>query len=133
VAFRANPTNPTNSRLPRGFRNNNPGNIMAGSFTQRRPGYAGSDGRFARFNSMAEGVAAMDGLLNNYMRGGRRSVSQIIGRWAPPNENHTSSYIASVARAIGVDPNAPLTPGHIPALRDAMIRIENGRPLPRGR
>lgn len=106
---------------------------MAGNFTQGRPGYAGSDGRFARFQSMEHGVAAMDGLLGNYMRAGRRSVAQIIGRWAPSNENNTSAYVASIARAIGVDPNAPLTERHIPALRDAMIRIENGRPLPRGR
>jgi len=82
---------------------------------------------------MEHGVAAMDGLLGNYMRGGRRSVAQIIGRWAPSNENNTSGYVASVARAIGVDPNAALSPQHIPALRNAMIQIENGRPLPRGR
>lgn len=82
---------------------------------------------------MDAGIAAGDRLLANYMSGGRRSVAQIISRWAPSNENHTSAYIASVARELGVDPNAPLTPGHIPALRNAMIRIENGRPLPRGR
>ena len=77
-------------------------------------------------------MAAMDGLLRNYMGQGRRSVSQIVSRWAPSNENNTNAYIAQVARMIGVDPNTPLSPQAIPALRDAMIRIENGRSLPRG-
>ena len=117
---------------PRGFRNNNPGNIIDGDFARGNAGYAGQDGRFARYQTMEQGVAAMDRLLGGYMRRGRVTVAQIISRWAPRADNNdTGAYISTVARAMGVDPNARLTAAHIPSLRNAMIAVENGAPLPR--
>lgn len=117
--------------LPRGLRNNNPLNIEAGTFTQGQPGYQGSDGRFAQFASMDHGIAAANGLLDTYQKQyGLNTVGGIIGRWAPPGENDTRGYAASVAGRLGVSPDQPLTPEQRPALIAAMAQFENGRPLP---
>lgn len=56
---------PGDPSLPRGIRNNNPLNIEAGTFTSSQPGYVGSDGRFARFETPEAGVAAANTLLDH--------------------------------------------------------------------
>ena len=119
--------------LPRGLRNNNPLNIEAGSFTQNQPGFAGSDGRFAKFGSQDQGLGAADNLLQSYANRGLNTISGIVNRWAPPSDNNpTGAYAATVAKAVGVDPNAPLDMSN-PALRQkiigAMAQFENGKPL----
>jgi hypothetical protein len=118
--------------LPRGWRNNNPGNIEAGSFTQGLPGYAGSDGRFARFETPEQGIAAADALLSSYANRGYDTVSEIINRWAPQGENNTLAYINAVARNAGVDPNKVLTDEERARVRDAMFLHENGMARPDG-
>lgn len=120
--------------MPRGLRNNNPLNIEAGSFTQGKPGFVGSDGRFAQFSSMDQGIAAADALLQSYAGRGINTIGGIVNRWAPPKDNNpTTAYAATVARSIGVDPNQPIDMSD-PALRQkiigAMAQFENGRPLP---
>lgn len=120
-------------RLPRGLRNNNPLNIEAGAFTQSQPGFAGSDGRFARFQTQEQGLGAANALLDTYQnKHGLNTVAGIIGRWAPAGENDTRGYITSVAGRMGVDPNQPLRPEQRQTLIKAMAQFENGRPLPPG-
>lgn len=117
---------------PRGLRNFNPGNIVDGKFAKSMPGYAGSDGRFARFDSMDAGAHAMQRLLEQYGRKGRNTVTAIIGRWAPPSENDTNAYANTVARKLGVKPNAKLdmtNPATVAKLSSAMAEVENGRPV----
>jgi hypothetical protein len=119
--------------MPRGFRNNNPLNIEAGDFTRGQPGFTGSDGRFAQFASMDQGLAAANGLLDTYQnKHGLNTVGGIIARWAPAGENDPRGYAASVAGRLGVSPDQPLTPEQRPALIAAMAQFENGRPLPGG-
>lgn len=116
---------------PRGLRNNNPLNIEAGDFTQNQPGYTGSDGRFAQFASMDHGISAANSLLDTYQnKYGLNTVGGIINRWAPPGENDSRGYAASVAGRMGISPDQPLTPAQRPALIAAMAQFENGRPLP---
>lgn len=123
-----------NASLPRGIRNNNPLNIEAGTFTSGLPGYTGSDGRFARFETPDQGVNAADRLLGTYAnKYGLNTVSGIVGRWAPTSDgNNVSSYAANVSKQLGVDPNAPLNMAD-PELRrrliGAMGQHENGRPI----
>lgn len=88
--------------------NNNPGNIIDSSFAKSQPGYLGSDGRFAKFESPEHGETAMHNLLSNYQKRGLNTPASIIGRWAPPSENDTSSYVAQVAKKLGVGPNDPI-------------------------
>ncbi len=102
--------------LPRGIRNNNPGNIKDGPFAQSMPGYAGSDGTFAKFATPDAGAKAMDSLLSTYGNKGINTVSGVVNRWAPPSENNSTAYASIVAKQLGVDPNAPINMG------DAAIR-----------
>lgn len=115
--------------LPRGLRNNNPLNL---SYVEGQPGVQGSDGRFGRYQSMEDGIAAATRQLQIYGQRGLTTVEQIVGRWAPPNENNTPAYVAAVARELGIDPRAPLNlsdPMLVSRLVGAMGRIEVGRPL----
>jgi hypothetical protein len=115
---------------PRGIRNNNPLNIEAGAFTEGQPGFAGSDGRFAKFGSPEQGIGAANALLDTYQnKHGLNTVRGIINRWAPPAEvgNNTSAYVASVAGRLGIDPDQPLTPEQRQPLIQAMSQFENGR------
>jgi hypothetical protein len=119
--------------LPRGIRNNNPLNIEAGPFTQGLPGFTGSDGRFARFQSPEQGIGAANSLLDTYQnKYGLNTVADIIARWAPAGENDTRGYVSSVAGRMGVDPNQPLRPEQRTALIQAMGQFENGRPISAG-
>ena len=119
---------PTDASAPRGVRNNNPLNLtyLPGQ------GASGSDGRFGRYDTMEGGIkAAHNQLLINQDRG-LTTLAQQINRWAPPNENDTNGYVAQVAKATGIDPNAPIdmrdtaVAGKVIA---AMAQVENGRPL----
>jgi len=89
--------------------NNNPGNLEASSWAQKQPGYVGTDGRFAKFESPEHGETAMHNLLTDYQKRGFNTPSSIIGRWAPPSDNNdTASYVAQVAKKLGVGPNDPI-------------------------
>lgn len=116
---------------PRGLRNNNPLNIEAGQFTQSMPGFKGSDGRFAVFESPEQGIAAADALLMRYGMQGRNTPAKIIEKWAPASDgNNVSAYAGSVAKALGIGPNDPI-PMEDPTVRrrliDAMSAVENGK------
>ena len=86
----------------RGIRNNSPGNIRKGdpwlglSVIQ-------SDPDFAQFDRPEYGIRALVRVLKNYERlHGLDTVYKMIGRWAPPIENDTESYVRHVERATGV-------------------------------
>ncbi len=89
----------------RGIRNHNPGNLEYGKFAQAWHA-TGSDGRFAIFMTMVDGLAAMAALLIAYSniqdgKGGKiDTVREAISRWAPANENHTAAYIALVCTVL---------------------------------
>lgn len=128
--YQPGPMSSAGGQEPRGVRNNNPGNIEAGAFTQGIPGYQGSDGRFAKFETPEQGILAADRLLQSYANRGLNTVAGIVNRWAPPSENDTGAYAAQVAREIGVDPNQPIDMQN-PEIRQriiaAKIRVENGK------
>lgn len=114
-------------RQPRGLRNNNPGNIEDGAFARSLPGYAGSDGRFARFNSMEDGVAAGARLLDSYASRGVVTPAQIINRWAPPSDNNpTQAYAQYVAQRLGIDVNDPVPAERRGEAFQAINEFENG-------
>lgn len=113
---------------PRGIRNNNPLNL---SFLPGQ-GASGSDGRFGVYPTMEAGIAAAhQQLLLNQDRG-LNTLAKQINRWAPPSENDTGRYIAAVAKATGLDPNAPIDlrdPAIAGKVIGAMAQVENGKPL----
>lgn len=116
--------------VPRGIRNNNPLNIEAGGFTQGQPGFAGSDGRFAKFETPEQGTAAASALLDSYGRKGLNTPAGIVGRWAPSADgNNVPAYAAAVAKQLGIGPNDAIPPEMRPQLIAAMGQHENGRPI----
>lgn len=117
---------------PRGIRNNNALNIEDGSFAKSQPGYAGTDGRFAKFQTPEHGVSAANALLDTYdQKHGVNTVAGIVNRWAPPSDgNNTMAYASDVAGKLGIDPNAPVPPAMRPALIAAMAQHENGQAAP---
>jgi len=115
--------------LPRGVRNNNPGNIIRSS--DRWNGEIdGHDPRYASFASPEAGIRAMGRLLLTYQDKHKlNTVEGIVGRWAPATENDTGSYVATVSKALGVKPNAPIDlrdQNTLTKLTTAMIKVENG-------
>ena len=119
-----------NSSLPRGLRNNNPGNIRRNSdvFQGEK---TSSDREFKQFKSMAYGYRAIFKILSNYYRNYKLdTIRKMIGRWAPENENDTEAYIKAVADYSGIPADDPIDIND----REQMIRIgagmskvENGR------
>nr|CUV26863.1 protein of unknown function [Ralstonia solanacearum] len=105
----------------------NPGNIRYGDFA-RRYGAIGQDGSgFAVFPDAATGTAAMQALLRSYGERGLNTVGGVVGRWAPPSENDTSSYAKAVAKRLGVGVDAKMdmrNPAVIEALSREMAKQE---------
>lgn len=118
------------SGAPRSLRNNNPGNIEDGEFARSLPGYKGTDGRFAVFETPEAGKAAQVALLGSYGSRGFNTVAKIINRWAPPADNNpTDAYVQFVSAKLGVDPNAPLdlsNPQVAEAVASAIAQFEGG-------
>ena len=107
-----------NQQLPRGIRNNNPGNIRWGADWQglKKDGKS-QDPSFCVFATPVWGIRALAKVLINYKRiHGLNTVRQIISRYAPPNENQTTAYVQTIARQLGV----------LPVFVKAVIRMENG-------
>lgn len=114
------------TNAPRGIRNNNPGNIVYGKFAQSM-GATGSDGRFAVFQSMEDGIKAAIKLLEGYVAKGTDTVRKIISKWAPANENNTSAYIDAVAKKLGISADARLSGDQLSGVAHAIFQHENGR------
>ncbi|MDC9605635.1 structural protein [Xenorhabdus griffiniae] len=118
--------------MTRGIRNNNPGNIDYNK-ANKWQGLLSHDpkieSRFCRFESPEYGIRALMKLLCNYHKGGHNSVSKIINRWAPSNENNTTAYINGVAKALNVDPfdKIEVNKSTLIALSKSIIRHENGQ------
>ncbi len=115
----------------RGMRNNNPGNLEANGWTSNLPGYKGTDGRFAIFDTPEHGVAAMDANLQGYARKGINTPLAIASTWAPGSEqgNNPGSYGGAIARALGVGLNDKIDmsdPATRAKVESAMALVENG-------
>lgn len=113
----------------RNWRNNNPGNIEAGSFATGQGGI-GSDGRFAIFPDMPTGRKALSTLLTSrsYIA---LTIEQAMERYAPPTENDTNAYTNFISTRVGVDSTthmSDLTADQLAAFVDAIYHFEGGTP-----
>jgi len=107
----------------RGLRNHNPGNVRVA------PNAVGNDGSFPRFDSDADGLAAMARQLMLYGDRGNNSISGILHTYAPSSENNTRAYIDDVSRATGYQAQDRVNlhdPAVLRSLMSAMISHENG-------
>lgn len=94
----------------RGFNNNNPLNIR---YVERNKwnGLIGKDADgYCRFSDPVMGLRAATVLLLAYQdRYNCETVSQIVQRWAPPEDrNETAAYVRFVCKGLGVDAHAPV-------------------------
>jgi hypothetical protein len=116
--------------LPRGLRNNNPGNIR---IRDEWRGLASmqTDKEFCQFTTCEYGIRAMAVILRNtyFRKRGRNTVALIVSSWAPPNENDTLAYQASVAKVLGVSMDDVINLERtltLTTLISAIIKHENG-------
>lgn len=121
--------------VPRGIRNNNPGNIRKSPIQWQGEVVASNDPAFECFLTPEHGLRAIARILLNYQRPRVQSpplhtIAQMIDRWAPPVENDTGAYVHAVASACGISPTEPVELAqNIPVLCDmvtAIVRHENG-------
>jgi hypothetical protein len=118
----------TNTKVARGIRNNNPGNIRIGINWLGRV-VPGKDLSFVEFKSMPYGVRALYIDLINKHKSGLRTIRDIIYKYAPPTENLTDAYIASVAQSMKLGANTLFAPTakNFTALAKAIVKHENGK------
>ncbi len=121
----------SNTKTPRGIRNNNPGNIRRNGDPWQGLAERQGDVEFFTFKDPVYGIRALARTLITYQdKHGLRSISQIIARWAPPVENNTNAYVRAVAADAGLDASQPLDMhrfDHLLPLTKAIIRHENGQ------
>ena len=118
------------TKISRGLRNNNPGNIRIGNFRYKGEKAKSSDSEFRQFESVEWGYRAMFVLLHTYAtKRGCRTLREIINRNAPPTENFTDGYIRCVANATHLSPDEPVSTtdgAMMTAIVAAMSAVENG-------
>lgn len=115
---------------PRGIRNNNPGNLnyvgQAGATLE-----SGEGGRFAVFESMQHGVAALYKQLQLYFKRGINTLSSIVKTYAPASDNNNvDAYISALTKATGKGANEVLDSGDtatIARLMKGIVDHENGK------
>jgi hypothetical protein len=113
-----------------GLQDNNPGDIKADG-TQWQ-GMVGSDGTFIIFADTTWGLRAMAvDLTTKINSDGLNTITSIISAYAPPSENNTAAYIASVSSDTGFQPGQTLSadPATLAALIRAIVNHEIGDSL----
>lgn len=113
--------------LPRGIRNNNPGNIRHGdnwvgmADTQK-------DKSFVTFVDAKYGIRAMVKVFRSYRNRGVVTLGGIISTWAPSNENDTEAYIKAAEKSTGWSRSHVVaeSEGDYQTLIKAIIKRENG-------
>lgn len=118
------------TKMSRGLRNNNPGNIRLSSarfLGEKRPS---GDPAFCQFESIEWGYRAMFVLLRTYVVKHKcHTLRQIINRYAPPIENHTDIYLRRVTDATHLSPDEAIAiedGATMTAIVAAMSEVENG-------
>ncbi len=120
--------------LPRGYRNNNPGNIRISTtnWKGKIPRSENTDGSFEQFTTMAYGYRALLVCLNTYMtKHGLTTIRKMINRWAPQGDgnNNPSRYAQRVASMSGIGIDAEISPNDkdkLCRIAYAMATVENG-------
>jgi hypothetical protein len=118
--------------LPRGLRNNNPGNLRVSNikWQGKIPVVQNTDKAFEQFTSMHFGLRAMaTDIINDISRKNLNTLRKLVNVYAPPTENDTTNYINTVSRALKIGPDQPiqLTNTLLTELMLAKVFVENGR------
>ena len=118
------------SNVPRGIRNNNPGNLV---FTKinwkgKLPRHQNKDRRFEMFIAPVYGVRAMIKDLKHDIGKGKNTVPLLIEEYSPRFENNTDNYINTVCKDLKVSKKVRLLPtkNTLRLLVLSMSRVETG-------
>lgn len=109
----------------------NPGAIKDSPFARSQPGYTGASGGFATFASPEAGIRAQENLLRSaYVGKGFNTIDKIVNRYAPQGPENSAASVTNykkyIADRTGLDINAPISAGQIPAVAAAMREFETG-------
>jgi hypothetical protein len=114
--------------MTRGEKNNNPTNIrhvigttwVGQSDTQ-------TDDAFVQFTDPTYGIRACARILKSYQLEGLLTLSEIIDRWAPPNENNSLAYVTDVCNRCELEPDDPVNyQTSMPGIIKGIVWHENG-------
>ena len=123
----------TNSKIPRGIRNNNPLNIRIGNSWLGEVSKP-TDNEFEQFVHVSYGIRAGFILLKRYInRYKLNTIEKIISRWAPRNENNTRLYIEHITKRMNIAHDTQLhyeDKDRMCALVYEMVYEENGQHIP---
>lgn len=117
--------------IPLGVRLNNPLNIRHSAHNQwfgLNPNHPEKNG-FCNFVLVEHGYLAAIKLMRTYMtKYNLLTPAAIVYRWAPPTENKTHLYLATVCAWTGMDQNEQIEPMSIEMLQliQGMARMETG-------
>ena len=117
----------------RGYRNNNPLNIIRNKTNWKGMCKAQTDDKFVQFETMFFGFrASIIIICRSYYLRGWWTIESIISHWAPSTENNTKAYIGFVVSKMGLSPNTKLPRPNLSSKRIwrnlimAMTVYENG-------
>lgn len=121
--------------LPRGIRNNNPGNLTRTSISWQGEVANNTDGRFEQFTQFVWGVRAMiRDISGDIKKDGDNTIRKLITKYAPSNENNTAGYISSLSTRTGYGADQILDADDkavMARLVQQICIIENGNPQSR--
>lgn len=117
--------------LPRGLRNNNPGNLVKTTINWQGkvPLENNTDSRFEQFVELRYGIRAKMRDLISDIKKGNNTIKKLITEFAPAFENNTAGYINSVVKMVGIGMDVPitsLTEDTLVGLCKAIAFVENG-------
>jgi hypothetical protein len=118
-------------KLPRGIRNNNPGNLVITRIPWKGkvPRAKNTDGKFEQFVAMEYGLRAMMmDVRGDIVKDGKNTIRTLITEYAPKWENNTLAYINVVAKKVNLKPDQiiPVDKNTMTRLIEAIITHENG-------
>jgi len=113
--------------LPRGIRNNNPGNLVKTSI-QWQGKVPGSDPRFETFENIYYGIrAAYLDIYSDVFKKKLNTIQKLISSYAPKSENPTEAYIQTVVKATGINRNQIISsPQDLDKILASILKVENG-------
>ncbi len=120
-------------------RHNNPGNLVyvgQPGATEGEPKAGG--GFWAKFENPTKGYEALKKDIELKKAGrsrtgitGDSTVEEYFRVYAPPTENDTNNYIATVAKQLGVSPDTPISQIPTDKLAERIVRYESGTTINR--